>query len=436
MKTTTETSLQNRLLSNSLVAKLQELNLKSEDLKISIKNLIKANQNPQSEDVLRNVTINSEGVLTFLPKGKKSILSQNGNSWAKINRTPGKFGKTFKSLFNQLNIEITPTDLEKLVNHLKASINNSNDFEIIEGSEIAEIYNNSSIADNCGSLNESCMNGKNSDYFQIYVDNCKMLVTRNEDRELTGRALLWIADCGTKIMDRIYGNDATIQIFKNWAIERNYIYKTKQNYSDKTYFFGEMNKMDKIFQISVSISNCFSYPYIDTFSYASSEIDFLTNDEECRPIVFHDTNGNNERQGGIWDEIDDCYIDDDDAVYCEGEFRGYTHYRNTETTYNDSVILESEAITLICGSIGSSEDDNIIYLAYNNEYAFYDDTVYIENEDLDVHIDDASYCDFSDTDILSEDAIFIEETGETIHKDHEQEYRKENNLNEPATKVA
>ena len=121
MKTTTETSLQNRLLSNSLVAKLQELNLKSEDLKISIKNLIKANQNPQSEDVLRNVTINSEGVLTFLPKGKKSILSQNGNSWAKINRTPGKFGKTFKSLFNQLNIEITPTDLEKLVNHLKAS---------------------------------------------------------------------------------------------------------------------------------------------------------------------------------------------------------------------------------------------------------------------------------------------------------------------------
>ena len=107
--------LENRLLSNSLKAKLIYLNLKNEDLIICIKKLIKANDKPYTSDFLRNFTINDSGALTYLPKNKDSEISEDKMFWTQKNRISGKYGRIFKNLFEQLKIEISPQNLEKVL---------------------------------------------------------------------------------------------------------------------------------------------------------------------------------------------------------------------------------------------------------------------------------------------------------------------------------
>ncbi len=210
-------------------------------------------------------------------------------------RFKAKVGKTLKKIFLPAVLEeqkVTPQDIEIFVDQLKALTGKTEDdsFDSMKITQDFQWYDecntSESAQDGSGSLGESCMRYDtcyHDGYFQIYDDNCSMLINKDEDGLVDMRALLWETVCGKKIMDRIYTDESfKEQRFKAWANKKGYIYKEKQSYNNKIDFVckGEELK-DKTFlvELSESLDEYSRFPYMDTFTYAFEDDDtwYLTN---------------------------------------------------------------------------------------------------------------------------------------------------------------
>lgn len=202
-------------------------------------------------------------------------------------RTKAKVGKTLKKIFcsNILEAnEVTSNDIETFVNQLK-SLSGDSEKRFHSVKEITDYHfyleeNTSFYAqDGNGSLGESCMRYDScyeNDYFDMYENNCSMLINLDDDGLLDMRALLWETTCGVKIMDRIYTDEQhKEELFKLWASKNGYIHKQQQSYSQKTNFVSNgvtlENKTYLIKLDACSEELCDDYsrfPYMDTFTYA------------------------------------------------------------------------------------------------------------------------------------------------------------------------
>lgn len=202
-------------------------------------------------------------------------------------RTKAKVGKTLKKIFCSTLLEaneVTPNDIETFVNQLKSlsgdsekrfySIKQINDY-----SYYLEESTSFHAQDGNGSLGESCMRYDScyeNDYFDMYENNCSMLINLDDDSLLDIRALLWETTCGVKIMDRIYTDEQhKEELFKLWASKNGYIHKEQQSYSQKTNFISNGVKLEnKTYLIKTDACSselCDDYrrfPYMDTFTYA------------------------------------------------------------------------------------------------------------------------------------------------------------------------
>jgi len=215
-------------------------------------------------------------------------------------RTKAKVGKTLKKIFCSTLLEaneVTPNDIETFVNQLKSLSGDSEErFDSIEITNDYAYYldeNTSFYAqEGNGSLGESCMRYDScyeNDYFDMYENNCSMLMNLDDDGLLDIRALLWETTCGVKIMDRIYTDEQhKEELFKLWASKNGYIHKQQQSYSQKTNFISNGVKLeDKTYLIKTdacSAELCDDYrrfPYMDTFTYAFRDSEdgywYLTN---------------------------------------------------------------------------------------------------------------------------------------------------------------
>ena len=202
-------------------------------------------------------------------------------------RTKAKVGKTLKKIFCSTLLEaneVTPNDIETFVNQLKSLSGDSEKrFDSIKQINDYAYYleeNTSYYAqDGNGSLGESCMRYDScyeNDYFDMYENNCSMLVNIDDEGLLDMRALLWETTCGVKIMDRIYTDEQhKEELFKLWASKNGYIHKQQQSYSQKTNFISNGVKLEnKTYLIKTDACSselCDDYrrfPYMDTFTYA------------------------------------------------------------------------------------------------------------------------------------------------------------------------
>ena len=223
-----------RLLSNSFV---DILTTHRNTNKIANR-LLALNRVKCDNTVIRNITLRKDKTMSFCPAGKDTVLKTIqrdedilsdilGNDvvvWDNNNRQEGKYGKIIKKVLKEQNpdFEYTLKELEQLVNKLKGEVTQG-DFSIVKGDDIAKIYSynvGEEISGGLGSLSDSCMQGSNTDYFNIYVNHpeiVSMLLLKDGDN-IIGRALLWKKGVKT-YMDRIYGIDSTIQKFKDYAKE-------------------------------------------------------------------------------------------------------------------------------------------------------------------------------------------------------------------------
>lgn len=331
----------------------------------------------------------------------------------KFDRNKMNIGKALQQL--PWIIKKKDSEIEMLVNTIKAKLDPEIKFKIVSGSDILYWYHGQNYASNAGSLSSSCMRyGKCQDYLRIYADNdVKMLIATDNENKLRGRALLWPKSMWNKtywenvefIMDRIYGNDHTIMKFKEYAQKNNWVYKNKQTFSDtKTWRVpGDYEVEEKRCRINLEEINFDEYPYVDTFN----RIDW---DESCLK---------NYGQGSILDSIEgytndrsylcfDCddHIDEDnsywvnDERYCEN---CVTWCEYDEEYYNQEDVRYSEPLA---SYIHYEDCCNITHGVYVGDVTHRNDIVSVYNiDDSVVSMSDAVCSSSAPVNFLVSDTI-------------------------------
>lgn len=157
--------------------------------------------------------------------------------------------------------DFTTSDIEKFVNTYTSIVmyenNLSNQFEEVSGEDIKFWYSMSNYENNSGQLGNSCMRYMScQNFFKIYTDNtevCRLLILKNFNSKLIGRALIWTDINGKTYIDRIYTNkDSYINLFKMYAESKGYIN-----------VYGTGN----IVEVQVNPGTYDAYPYMDSLKW-------------------------------------------------------------------------------------------------------------------------------------------------------------------------
>jgi hypothetical protein len=410
----------------------------------------------------RNFTIKKDGTMTYLPANKESVITEN-DTWLKTGRQEIKYGKGIRKIFSNV-YDITEKDVETLSNKLSERFKFCGEFVVVTGKDITKYYHVNTYANNAGTLNSSCMRGSScQSFFGIYEDNAKMLIALNKDGKVMGRAILWDEvhtdnyDEPIKLMDRIYGNDITIEAFKTWAYNNNYFHKAYQNYSDAdVVIMPNSSRSKETIEMWIDVKGPYeTYPYMDTFKstdddlYDSTHIRLYNNKDydsilECTNGYLDDEDYVNLEDGtrvhidyachveryGEYYHTDDCiYTEDslyelmDDAIEIDGYWYSkdsddivYSEYEGHHIILNNSVLI---------GGIYYPEDAECIrYSDYLGEAVHEDDVVYSEAENDYLPLDKVVECFISNDWILKENAIEIS-TNDKVYYANSEIYTQE-----------
>ena len=336
------------------------------------------------------LTFRNDGTISFLPKGKTHQENEDG-SWKREGRQNGKPSKIIQKIITPFAKPLfKEKDFENFTNCYKTEFSDESlKFELLPNVEIGNIYLSEAL-EGSSSLNSSCMRNDNKyhateSYFEIY-ENCKdlQILVLKKDELIAGRALVWKLGDIT-LMDRVYiAKEHYFEKFFNYAKENKWWRKYKQNYSDKEDFLDEQgDKRNKTFKIYTD-TDFNNYPYIDTFTYGNDG--FLTNNnDESYDYEYTDTSGDrtdnqDNHEGETWDDINDEYIDNEDAVQIDrGRYRhSYTHIDNIVTDIDNNVWWDNDNdIILIGDDYYPNDHDDIIFDEMNDEYILLEDAIQI-----------------------------------------------------------
>ena len=295
-------------------------------------------------------------------------------------------GKAIKNL--PWLVKKTDADIEKLVNQVKAKLDPTIKFSIVSGVDILYWYHGQNYAENSGSLSSSCMRyGRCQDYLRIYSDNpVEMLIATDEQNKLRGRALLWPRSMWNKnywdnvdyIMDRIYGKDHIIEKFKQYAQNKQWVYKNRQTYQevDTWRVPGDYELCVKRCRMNLDNINFDEYPYMDTFNRIDWNDKCLKN--HGTGSILDSTEGYSRETescnscGGECNEDNSSWVDDD--RYCE-ECAVYSEYSDCDLLRDEC--RYSEVL------VSYIHDDNAVEIthgSYRNDFTHYDEIVEVYND--------------------------------------------------------
>lgn len=328
------------------------------------------------------VTFRTDGSISYLPKAKKHKVNDNGD-WSREGRQNGAASKVIRKLFTKKGLTLLKdTDFECFSNNYKYNFNEEGyKFELLPNKEIKNIYDEELICVT-GTLGGSCMN-KETDYLDMYeaCEDLQILVLRNKEENLCGRALLWTIE-DIKFLDRFYVfQDFQYEMFLKY-VEDNNLWRRKyyKTYDNKTTFINpEGEEVEKYLMIKLN-TDFDEFPYIDTFTYGGNG--YITNNDAEDLYNYCQTDGNrdyNNDEDTRWDEINNIYIDEEEAVYIDkGERRGsVTHQDNTVLIGSYYWYIDDQDIIEINNKWYEKSDDDIIYV--NDEWVMLDDCVIDED---------------------------------------------------------
>ena len=345
------------------------------------------------------ITYRSDGDISFLPSGKEHIVNDD-NTWSRTNRQSGKPARVIRKLFTDKMLELlNEKDFEIFNNHYKCKFDTSRyAFDLLPNDEIKRIYN-MDIEEGGSSLNNSCMNGK-SNFLDIY-ENCKqleILILLNNDNQLAGRALIWTID-DIILMDRVYvTQDYLYDLFIDYAKSNTWWYKQdyKSMHNRRTFIDSDGQVVNKYFRIYTD-TEFNSYPYIDTFCYG--EYGYLTN-QDVGEYEYLETSGdrNDPDNGRVYDDIDECDIDEEDSVTITAGERRYIDLR---THVDNTICINHEWYY--------SDDSNIICL-HDKWYDISSSEVVEINGEY-YHVDDCVFDEYNQEDALEDDCVYSDSMG-------------------------
>jgi len=138
-----------------------------------------------------------------------------------------------------------------------------------------------------GTLNRSCLRKSERNKFINFLSNnpksCRLLILKNDQNQLLGRALVWRLPDNRIYMDRIYTRfDEDVNLFIDSAKRSGWLYKSKQTYGGDVPIIDGANDQKTWFRMEIPDfmkKNFSGYPYMDTFQYYDVKNNILTNDE-------------------------------------------------------------------------------------------------------------------------------------------------------------
>lgn len=344
----------------------------------------------------RHFTITNAGKMTYTPKGKRTVINDDGNWIAdRKYRQEIKIGKGLRKIYKNQSIKIEDAVIEKLTYQLKSRYVFSGKIEIVKGDDIKKWYHEDNYSDsNTESLSQSCMrHSECQDYFDVYTQNedkVSMIIAKNNDDYLIGRAILWKTDNMGLFCDRIYGNSITIEAIKDYAKKLGAYVKYQQSYNENAIVSttGEVMKEEILITLKGGWSD---FPYMDTMKY--------TDDTESETIRLSSHKGDlvlDSTEGGYPDSNmvtlhDGSRVHEDDARWVSA-YSEYYYY--DDTVYSDienGYIVYNQAISINNGQdYAWDTNDNYIYAEDIETYMHVDDVIYSEYEDI--HIAQYVYC--------------------------------------------
>lgn len=209
---------------------------------------------------------NNSFSISYLPKGRMPEYSSNG-IWSRKNRQEAKPARIIQKVLKNHH---TCKEFEDFSNRLKTEIMFPGEFSLVEGEDIRKYYDASTYFKETGTLGNSCMRYEScQDFFDVYVDNAKMLIYKDGNDNLYGRAIVWSIDKEI-YMDRIYTCfDNLIECFIDYAKDNKWWYCFEQspifNGEHRVWTNGEIN-ISKNLCIPLK-KKYYAMPYMDSFRY-------------------------------------------------------------------------------------------------------------------------------------------------------------------------
>ena len=263
----------------------------------------------------------------------------------KKHRGETRIGRFINNIFGAAKFA---AELENFVRMFKAKHGQEEKFklmEVVQGDDISYYYNCERYYNRSGSLGSSCMADVSASYFLIYEynSNVGMLVLYSDESKeaIKGRAIVWmnlVEPQGRTFMDRIYtNNSADEQLFIEYAIQHNWLYKSQQSIGENIQVIDPNDNSKRSMKILAQLNEGDDfdyYPYMDTMVYFNPETGKISNRKMGMTLFLQSTYGNAE----------DLYGYDDSTVFSNYHNEDIYESEAKWCEFGEDWVIESEAI--------------------------------------------------------------------------------------------
>jgi hypothetical protein len=220
------------------------------------------------------LTTREGGLISYLPKGRALKFTDDGK-WARDGRQEARPSSVVNIIFSHkvLN-KLRASDIEVFTNILRG-FECTAEYTIVKGYDIGSVYDERSEV---SSINGSCMqckhlfednNGNDWHFLSLYSNNpdrVELLVFRNQQGQLIGRALKWLTDCGNIVIDRVYATEEINSKIADICYINGWYKKAQNTYNNKQDFIYKGESVKAKFSVTLGVlPPC--VPYVDMFTY-------------------------------------------------------------------------------------------------------------------------------------------------------------------------
>lgn len=244
------------------------------------------------------------GEMTVLNKVALEDCSEINSKIFLTSRNNIKIGRLSRAILSTSSIKFTDKDIEDFTNQFKATFDSIGDafslFEVVQGDDIAFWYQRENYLSGDGSLNNSCMGSRDSNFFDIYTNNpqVSLVILRDIDdqNKISGRAILWDANLESsqkiKFMDRIYTTiQSDVELFKQFAEKNNWWWKKRQSYELGGKITNGVDETGENICCKLDFVDFDYYPYVDTLCFIDTRRHIASSSNINSDRALRDTDG-------------------------------------------------------------------------------------------------------------------------------------------------
>lgn len=181
--------------------------------------------------------IATDGQISWRPLSRMEGLETEEQMFEMKGRIKGKPAKTVKGFLGQFASYVDDKEWEIFSNRFLVDHNDTMKLELVDGQDIARFYHEDNMTrlKVVYPLRGSCMRYPSCQpYLELYTQNpnqVQMLVALDSEGDVEARALIWKLDNGETFMDRIYGDNIAIEVFRTYARQHNMPYRKENTYT-------------------------------------------------------------------------------------------------------------------------------------------------------------------------------------------------------------